>query len=166
MPNDLSAPISPDEYKKITEEMYKQNLELARLYKEVDNLLRQRESLVHLIDHKVKGSFTRSKYIYAGMLDGTFGPISDEIKNRAAQGLESNDAGIKTIDLVLNVANLQKGGFKYDMKMLDFKEIVKQSIAEKKGPIEAKGIKFIEDIKDGVYNTSGDPFRKHIPMLI
>src|SRR3990167_4209493 len=125
---------------------------------ELANLIQQRESLVHLIDHKVKGSFTRSKYVFAEMLDGTFGPISEEIKKRAEEGLESNDAGIKTIDLVLNVANLQKGGFKYDMKMLDFKEIVKQSIAEKKGPIEAKGIKFIEDIKDGVYNTSGDPF--------
>ena len=121
-------------------------------------LIQQRESLVHLIDHKVKGSFTRSKYVYAGILDGTFGPISEEIKKRAEEGLDSNDAGIKTIDLVLNVANLQKGGFKYDMKTVDFREIVRQSIAEKKPPIEAKGLKFIEDIKEGNYATQGDPF--------
>ena len=125
---------------------------------ELASLIQQRESLVHLIDHKVKGSFTRSKYVYAGMLDGTFGPISEEIKKRAGEGLESNDAGIKTIDLVLNVANLQKGGFKYDMKMVDFREIVKNSIAEKKGPIETKGLKFVEDIREGSYATSGDPF--------
>ena len=125
---------------------------------ELAKLIQQRESLVHLIDHKVKGSFTRSKYVYAGMLDGTFGPISEEIKKRAEEGLDSNDAGIKTIDLVLNVANLQKGGFKYDMKTVDFREIVRQSIAEKKPPIEAKGLKFIEDIKEGNYATQGDPF--------
>src|SRR3989344_8260231 len=125
---------------------------------ELANLIQQRESLVHLIDHKVKGSFTRSKYVFAEMLDGTFGPISEEIKKRAEEGLESNDAGIKTIDLVLNVANLQKGGFKYDMKTVDFKDIVRQSITEKKPLIEAKGLKFIEDIKEGAYNVQGDPF--------
>ena len=125
---------------------------------ELANLIQQRESLVHLIDHKVKGSFTRSKYVFAEMLDGTFGPISEEIKKRAEEGLESNDAGIKTIDLVLNVANLQKGGFKYDMKTVDFLEIVRQSITEKKPPIETKGLKFVEDIKEGNYSTAGDPF--------
>ena len=66
---------------------------------ELAKLIQQRESLVHLIDHKVKGSFTRSKYVYAGILDGTFGPISEEIKKRAEEGLDSNDAGIKTIYL-------------------------------------------------------------------
>lgn len=144
----------------------RQREELARLNLELQESIRQRESLVHLIDHKVKGSFTRSKYIYAGILDGTFGPISDEIKARAGQGLESNDAGIKTIDLVLNVANLEKGGFKYDMKTVDFKEIVSQAIAEKRGPTEAKGLKFETDIKpasagqggEGTYSVFGDPF--------
>ena len=61
MPNDTDKNIIDSaEYKKVTEEMYKQNLELARLYKQVDNLNKQRESLVHLVTHKVKSSFTRS----------------------------------------------------------------------------------------------------------
>src|SRR3990167_7755195 len=121
MPNDANAPISPEEYKKVTEELYGRNLELARLYKQVEglnqdlataneslkNLIKQRESLMHLINHKVKGSFTHSKYIFAGLLDGTFGEVSEEIKKRAAQGLEANDVGIKTVDLVLNAANLR-----------------------------------------------------------
>jgi hypothetical protein len=73
MPNtDENKPIAPEEYKKVTEAMYTQNLELARLYKQVDGLnhelatanenlktlIAQRESLMHLINHKVKGSFT------------------------------------------------------------------------------------------------------------
>ena len=44
------------------------------------------------------------------------------------------------------------------MKSVDFREIVRQSIAEKKPPIEAKGLKFIENMGDGNYTTSGDPF--------
>src|SRR3989344_4478728 len=60
-----------------------QKEELAKLYIDLEDLLKQRESLVHLVTHKVKGSFTRSKYIFAGILDGTFGAINEEVKKRA-----------------------------------------------------------------------------------
>jgi len=155
--------IDPEEYKKITEAMYKQNLELARLYKQVDSLnkelqdlIKQRESLMHLVTHKVKGSFTRSKYIFAGLLDGTFGVLTPEIKKIVEQGLESDNMGIETVDLVLNAANMQKGLIRYDMKKFDFKALVEDSMANKKMSAEAKGLKFETEIKDGVYNVMGD----------
>ncbi len=155
---DPNAPISPLEYKKVTEELYKQNLELARLYKEVDTLNKQRESLMHLITHKVKGSFTHSKYIFAGILDGTFGDANAEIKKRAEQGLESNDGGIKTIDLVLNSANLESGAVKYDMKVFDFKETVAQAFGEKKMEAEKRGLAMENSIEAGPYSVFGDAF--------
>jgi len=161
MPNsdaDPNAPISGVEYKKITEELYKQNLELARLYKEVDTLNKERESLMHLINHKVKGSFTRSKYIFTGLLDGTFGAVSEEVKKRAEQGLESNDVGIKTIDLVLNASNMQKGTLKYDLKPFDFKEIATKAVTDKKVGAEKKGLKLEIEASAGNYKVLGDSF--------
>ncbi len=139
----------------------KQREELAKLNLSLKELIKQRENLVHLVTHKVKGSFTRSKYIFAGMLDGTFGDIPPEIKKRAEQGLESNDAGINTVDLVLNVANMQNGIVKYDMKPLDFKDIVLKTIAEKKVQAEAKGLAMessIHDSPNDKYNVMGDVF--------
>lgn len=156
--SDETKPIDPEEYKKVTEQMYKQNLELARLYKEVESLMQQRESLMHLITHKVKGSFTRSKYVFAGILDGTFGDINDEIKRRAEQGLEANDNGIKTIDLVLNSENMQKGLIKYDMKPVDFKTIIENLLSEKKVPIEKKGLALEINFGTGPFNLTGDAF--------
>ena len=166
MPNsDNTDSISSAEFKKITEELYQRNLELARLYKKVDSLnlnlqtlMKQRESLVHLVTHKVKGSFTRSKYIFAGLLDGTFGPITPQIKKFAEQGLESNDMGIETVDLVLNADNLQKGLVKYDMKPFDMKEIVLRVVAEKGGAIKAKGLEIASEIAEGDYTVVGDSF--------
>jgi signal transduction histidine kinase len=156
---DIDKPIDPAEYKKITEEMYKQNLELARLYKQVDGLNKQRESLMHLINHKVKGAFTRSKYIFAGILDGTFGEINAEIKKRAEQGLESDNTGIETIDLVLNAANMEKGTVKYELKPLDFKEIALKVVSEKSERAANRGLK----IESGIENkepqmVNGDAF--------
>jgi len=127
---------------------------------ELQRLIKQRESLMHLINHKVKGSFTHSKYIFAGLLDGTFGEINDEVKKRSVQGLEANDAGIKTIDLVLNSENMQKGLVKYDLKKFDFKEVVLNVLSEKKVPAEQKGLKIEHSIQGegGVYETLGDTF--------
>ncbi len=162
--------ISPSEFKKVTEELYKRNLELVNLYKKVDtlnqelgvantnlqDLMKQRESLVHLVTHKVKGSFTRSKYIFAGILDGTFGEISPIIKKYAEQGLESDNMGIETVDLVLNADNLQKGTIKYDMQKINFREITEKVVEEKRIPIEGKGLKLEMNILDGAYETIGD----------
>ena len=135
-----------------------QKEELIKLNLDLKNLIRERENLVHLVTHKVKGSFTRSKYIFAGMLDGTFGEISPEIHKRAEQGIESDNMGIETVDLVLSVANMQKGIVKYDMKKFNFKDVVQKTIEEKKGPLETKGLKIENTILDGNYNVLGDTF--------
>lgn len=133
-----------------------QKEELAKLNIDLQDLLKQRESLVHLVTHKVKGSFTRSKYIFAGMLDGTFGEISPDIKKYAEQGLESDNMGIETVDLVLNAANMEKGLIKYDMEITNLKELVEQSISDKKISAEAKGLKLETDIKDEACSILGD----------
>jgi signal transduction histidine kinase len=135
-----------------------QKEKLAKQEAELEELIKQRESLVHLVTHKVKGSFTRSKYIFAGILDGTFGPISDVIKKYAEQGLESDKMGIETVDLVLSVANMQKGTVKYDIKEMDFKEMILKTISEKEISAEAKGLKIENAIKEDTYKVMGDAF--------
>jgi signal transduction histidine kinase len=112
---------------------------------------------MHLITHKVKGSFTRTKILFASMLDGTFGDINPEIKKRAQQGLDFDNDGVATVDLVLNAANMQSGTIKYEMKPIDFKEIVEKTIVEKRMGAENKGLKLEETaIAEGNYGILGD----------
>jgi signal transduction histidine kinase len=172
MPKNDDTSILPEENKNIREELYKRNLELAKLYKQVGSLnndlatanfnlkelIKQRESLVHLITHKVKGSFTRTKFIFAGLLDGTFGDINPDVKKVAQQGLDFDNGGIQTVDLVLNVANLQNGLIKYDMKPIDFKDVVEKTVEDKRLGVEAKGLRMEMNIKEGRYETTGDAF--------
>ena len=108
-----------------------QRVYIEKLNLNLKNVLIQRESLVHLITHKVKGSFTRSKYIFAGLLDGTFGEINPEVKKVAQIGLDSENTGVQTVDLVLNAANLQKGTVKFNLEKMDFKKLVLDILNEK-----------------------------------
>jgi signal transduction histidine kinase len=113
---------------------------------------------MHLINHKVKGSFTHSKYIFAGLLDGMFGEISPEVKKIAQAGLDSDTMGIRTIDLILNAANLESGTIKYDMQPVDLKDVVQKIVEEKKLSIEEKGIKLETEFKDEKNMMLGDIF--------
>ncbi len=135
-----------------------QRTKIEKLNTELKDLIQQRESLVHLITHKVKGSFTRTKYVFAEMLNDSFGVLTPEMRKMAATGLESDDNGIKTIDMVLNASNLQNGAVKYDMKKLDLKEIVLKVIGEKSSAAELKGLKIEKEINDDVYSILGDAF--------
>ena len=136
----------------------KQKEELAKLNTDLQTLIQQRESLVHLITHKVKGSFTRTKYIFSEILQGSFGVVSPEMKKMAETGLESDDMGIRTVDLILNASNLQKGTVKYDIKPVDFKNLVLATIENRKDLAAGKGLRLKSEIKDGAYLMNGDFF--------
>lgn len=135
-----------------------QREKIEKLNIDLEGLLNQRESLVHLITHKVKASFTRSKYIFAEMVGGGFGELTSELKTIAKKGLSSDDEGIKTIDLVLNAFNLEKGIVKYDMKEMDFSSLVEESFESRKNPAQEKGLNFNLNIEEGEYKILGDKF--------
>jgi len=135
-----------------------QREKIEKLNTELQGLLVQRESLVHLITHKVKASFTRSKYIFAEMVGGGFGELNPELKDMSKKGLESDNEGIKTVDLVLNAFNLEKGIVKYEMAPLDFKAMVLDSAESRRDPAVAKGLKMELNIEEGDFVISGDAF--------
>lgn len=133
-----------------------QKEKLIQLNMELESLITQRESLTHLITHKVKGAFTRSKYIFAGLLDGSFGDISPEVRKMAETGLKSDNSGISTVDLILNVSNMQKGLVKLESKPINFKDLFIQVFEEKKNVAEMKGLKLDSNIEEGEYKILGD----------
>ena len=135
-----------------------QRIKIEKLNVDLEKLIQQRESLVHLITHKVKGSFTHSKYIFAGLIDGMFGSITPETKKIAQFGIDSDDAGIKTVDLILNASNLQKGTVKFDLKQISFKELLQKTIEEKKELIQQKGLELEINIGEDDCKINGDIF--------
>jgi len=125
---------------------------------ELAKLLKSRENIVHLVSHKVKGSFTRTKCVFAEMIAGTFGVLPPKAKEIAKKGLDSDNEGIDTIDSILNASSLQAGLVKYNMKPVNFKEIIDEIVENKKLQAEIKGLKMETKIKDGNYTVTADKF--------
>lgn len=160
---DTQNPISSDEYKKVTEELYKQNLEVVRLYKEVEKLNLDLESanagqanLLHIINHQIKGYMTKARLVFDDLLNDDSYGLSDKARPMIQQGFDSVTEGVTFVQDFLNASNIEKGTYTYNMLPMDFAAVVREEASEQKQNAERKGLSYQTDFKDGDYEISGD----------
>jgi len=161
--NNTSAPISSDEYKKVTEELYKQNLEVVKLYKQVEKLNKdlafaneQQENLIHFIAQQVKGFLTKSKWIFAELLEGSYGKLAPKVKKIVTDGLKFNTDGVNVVQDVLDAANMKTGKITYENQPMDFAQVVRSIFVGKKGDAQEKNLDFVLNIQEVDYKINGD----------
>jgi signal transduction histidine kinase len=106
------------------------------------------QSLIHFISHQLKGFFTKSKMIFAGILEDDFEKSSDTLKEAAKEGLLSDDNAVAMIQSILGVANYRKGIITYNMENVDLIEIVNNVCDSFTNEITAKGLELKKDISE------------------
>ncbi|MCU0680581.1 MAG: ATP-binding protein [Planctomycetes bacterium] len=96
------------------------------LREELEVANNNQQSLIHFISHQLKGFFTKSKMIFAGILEGDFGESSTNLKEVVKEGLLSDDNAVSMIQSILGASNLKKGTTTYNMKEVDFSNVLKK----------------------------------------
>jgi signal transduction histidine kinase len=123
----------------------------------------QQETLIHFITHQIKGFLSKSRNIYSMMLEGDYGPISEQIKVVAQEGLTSETKGVEVVKEILDSANLKKGTMQYTIAPFDLKPMVEQMITDYMPIVTDKKLKLDTHIADGDYTIQGDSEQiKHI----
>jgi|ERR1035437_5938133 signal transduction histidine kinase len=154
--NDNDTQISSDEYKKVTEAMYKQNLELARLYKQVDQLnkelgeandrLRELDELksqfLSFASHQLRSPLTAINGYTSMLLEGDFGEMSGQVKNSVKTIDISSQSLIKIVNEFLDVSRIEQGRMKYEISDFDIKALTEEVVAELRPNVENKGLTF------------------------
>ncbi|MDO8590135.1 MAG: HAMP domain-containing sensor histidine kinase [bacterium] len=162
--SDMNNQISSEEYKKVTEELYKQNLEVVRLYKQVENLNSELEianegqaNLIHIINHQIKGYLAKARNIFSELLsEPSYGPVTPTAKPMLEEGFNSLTEGVTFVTDFLTASNIEKGTFVYDMQSVDFKTIVTEVAEKQKETAKEKGLSFELTAIPGDYNMKGD----------
>lgn len=120
---------------------------LVRSVKKVDEqriaLAEANESqqvLIRFITHQVKGFFTKSKMVFASILEGDLGPISEEMKGMAQTGLDSDSQAVDMIQNILNASNLRTGKTQFTFEDVDMTGLVSTLIEKFKERIQTKGL--------------------------
>ena len=115
------------------------------------------ETLIHIMNHQIKGYLGKAKDIFAELLDSNdYGEMPKESKAMLAVGLEDTDAGVEYVQSILKGSSATRGTLPYDMKPIDVKTVVSGLLASQKDVAEKKGLSFESNIADGNYNIVGD----------
>ncbi|HWA32133.1 MAG TPA: HAMP domain-containing sensor histidine kinase [Candidatus Paceibacterota bacterium] len=194
MANTPPDSISQEEYKKVTENMYKQNLELARLYKQVgvlnkeleDSKLRLEDSNLKLEDaneklksldklkteflslasHQLRSPLTAINGYTSMLLAGDFGAVTDKQKEMIDRVFESGQHLTKVVNDLLNVSKIEQGGMQYTMAVFDMEKAAKDLATDLSVTAEKKGLKLtFETDGQGPYNVNGDMEKLRQVML-
>lgn len=134
-----------------------QREKIEKLAGELGETNDRQEKLIHFIGHEVKGYLTKSEGAFSGMVEGDYGPISDEIRKLATLALKEDRKGVKAVTDILLASNQKKGTVNYEMKPFDFKKMVSRAVAEIKPEVLTKGLKINLNVEMAPsYEVNGD----------
>jgi signal transduction histidine kinase len=117
---------------------------------------RNQESLIHFVSHQLKGFFTKSKMIFSGIVENDFGVASKELKEAAKEGLLSDDNAVSMIQDILGASNLKKGTTTYNMKEVDFAQVVKKICESFTKEVADRGLELKCNIPDTPFKILAD----------
>jgi signal transduction histidine kinase len=116
-------------------------------------------TLIHVMNHQIKGYLGMAKNIFAELLlSNDYGQVPEAAKPILKQGLETTDNGVNYVQSILRGASALNGTLPFDMKTVDIKPIVLGLITQQKDVAEKSdfALTFESHVVDGDYNTVGD----------
>jgi len=174
--NDSNSQILPEEFKQVTEELYKKNLEVVRLNKaleEANEKLRELDQLksefLSFASHQLRAPLTAIDGYSSMLLQGDFGKMSEKVRNSVQVIDTSSKSLIKIVNEFLDVSRIQQGRMKYDMSDFDSEKLAEEVVAELKPNVENKGLTFSftsEKGKDYVVNGDSGKIKQVIGNII
>ncbi len=111
----------------------KEELELAN---------QNQQLLIRFITHQVKGFFTKSKMVFASMIEGDFGEVPETVKAIVKEGLESDNRAVEMVQEVLNASSLRNGTMTYNFEDVNFSVFVKEIAESFRAAAVQKGLQY------------------------
>ncbi len=112
--------------------------------------------LIHFITHQIKGFVTKSRNIFAGLIEGDYGTVPETMKPLIEEGFRSDTKGAQTIQEILSASNIKSGKVTYTKVPLDLKALIDSIAKDLQPAAEAKGVAFNLDTGSGPLTYTGD----------
>ena len=127
-----------EEFDQITRQLVKRELEVAHANQRLAELDVAKSDFVSVAAHQLRTPLTGIKWSYTALLDPETGPLTAEQKEIAENGLASISNTLDLINDLLNVAHVEEGKMKFEIKKQPILPIFKKAV---------EGFKLIADEK-------------------
>lgn len=147
-----------EEFDKITRQLVKRDLELARANQRLGELDSAKSDFVSVAAHQLRTPLTGIKWSYTALLDPDTDPLNPDQKEIAEKGLASISNMIDLVNDLLNVAHVEEGKMKFDIKKQSLLPIAQKAVESLKLVAEEKKISLSVKIPkvDGFPETNID----------
>ncbi len=149
------------------ERIEKLALDLEAANERLQELDQLKSEFVSLATHQIRGPLTAIMGYASMMLQGDFGPLSDNLRASIQTIFESSNSLTGIVQDFLDVSRIEQGRMKYEMTVFDLGRLARAVSEELLPNIEPKGLRVRLEIEDGlmVYADAGK-IRQVIENLI
>ena len=113
--------------------------------KELDKL---KSEFVSFATHQIRAPITAIKGYTSLILEGSYGDISDELKQAIDRIHQSSKSLAIVVEDYLNISRIEMGRMKYDFKEIDFGKLVREVAEELRPNVNKANLELLVDIDD------------------
>ncbi|MFA6095557.1 MAG: HAMP domain-containing sensor histidine kinase [Candidatus Paceibacterota bacterium] len=142
---------------------------LAVANKRLEELDIQKTEFVSFATHQLRSPLASMKGYASLVIDGDLGPVNDKVRDAAKTILKSAGTLANVVEDYLNISRIELGTMKYDMKVFDAKDFLKEIVNEQKPNIDEKGLAFsvaIDESQMYRVNADRDKFKQVVMNII
>lgn len=141
-----------------------QREEIEHKEAELEVANQQQVRLLHFISHEVKGYLTKAQGVFAGVLEGDYGPVNEEARTVAASSLGEMRKGVALVMDILEASNLRKGTVAFAKTRFDLRDAIHMVVDEVRPMATKKQLILEASIPPGAYFIEGDEDKltKHV----
>lgn len=126
---------------------------LAKEMEEANERLRmmegQKTEFVSIASHQLRTPLTVIKGYTSMILEGTFGPITDSVRDAVEKLYKSSEKIVALVEDLLTVSRIEQGRMMLVFETVDFKEFIQKVLEEAREEIEESKLELSFTIEDG-----------------
>ncbi len=103
---------------------------------------RQRDEFVMIANHELRAPMTAIRWQISMILDGTYGPIGDGLRDPLSGMMASADRLIELVNDMISTGRIEGGGLKLTPSDFDIKKLIADLIATFGSEVKKKGLVF------------------------
>lgn len=128
---------------KMREEMELLAQKLETVNKRLKKLDEEKSEFLSIASHQLRAPMTVIKGYISLIMEGSFGEISEKIREVFNKIYISNERLIKVIDDLLDLSRIERGKMEYNFKLLSLEKLVSEIVKELTPLAVQKGLKII-----------------------
>ncbi len=146
-----------EQIEKLLKELGKSNDKLWVANEKLKDLDKQKTEFVSIASHQLRSPLTAIKGYSSMVLEGSFGEISDKVREAVDRVFQSSQRLVLVIEDFLNISRIELGTMKYEWSDFDLREVVETVVRETRHTVEKNGLKlFFEYDTNLKYVVHGD----------